>query len=133
MTDRPPPAIGGHGLNQSAPLDTIPRYPIVNTVTHGITLPMPYILLLRWDAWKVPHIARLQVAPTEVEEVCHGTPMFSDTYLERLRVLGPTNTGRMLTVILAHEGDLIYYVITARRASRRERRRYQGVLEDTTP
>ncbi|HEU0022071.1 MAG TPA: BrnT family toxin [Dehalococcoidia bacterium] len=85
------------------------------------------------NAWNVGHIARHQVAPTEVEDVCHGTPMFSDTYRERLRVVGPTSTGRMLTVILAHEGNDIYYVVTARPASRRERRRYQEVSGDTTP
>ena len=87
---------------------------------------------LVWDTWNVAHIARHQVTSDEVEEVCNGRPTFSETYKERLRVVGPTNAGRFLTVILAHEGNDAYYVITARPASRRERRRHQELLGDET-
>lgn len=81
---------------------------------------------LIWDAWNVAHIARHEVVPDEVEEVCHGRPMTSQTYGERLRVVGPSRSGKMLTVILApQEEEGVYYVVTARPASRKERRRYQ--------
>ena len=78
-----------------------------------------------WDAWNVPHIARHEVTPEEVEEVCHGSPMTSATYEGRLRVVGPTDAGRMLTVILAPQGRGVYYPVTARPASRKERQVYK--------
>jgi uncharacterized DUF497 family protein len=79
--------------------------------------------LLR-DEWNVAPIARHEVFPEEVEEVCHGRPLTSATYNDRLRVIGPTALGRMLTVILAPEGEAVYYVVTARPARRKERQRY---------
>jgi uncharacterized DUF497 family protein len=86
---------------------------------------MLHVRLLIWDTWNVPHITRHQVVPEEVEEVCHGQPITSETYNGRLRVVGPTLNGRMLTVILApQEEQGVYYVVTARPADRRERRNY---------
>jgi hypothetical protein len=53
---------------------------------------------LIWDAWNVAHIARHHVIPEEVEEVCHGQPVTSQTSKGRLMpwVDAPN---RMLTVI----------------------------------
>jgi uncharacterized DUF497 family protein len=80
---------------------------------------------LIWDSWNIAHIARHHVIPEEVEAVCHGAPMFSATYKGRLRVVGPTPTGRMLTVILGPTEEAgVYYPITARPADRKERRLY---------
>ena len=39
-------------------------------------------------------------------------------------VIGPTSAGRMLTVVIDPEGDGVYYPVTARPASRRERAVY---------
>ncbi len=87
---------------------------------------MVYIRLLIWDTWNITHIARHQVIPEEVEYVCHGEPIVSDTYKKRLRVVGPTRSGRVLTVILAPEDeDGIYYPVTARPSDRKERRNYE--------
>lgn len=61
---------------------------------------------LIWDDWNIAHIARHDVTPDEVEEVCHGDPMTSQTYKRRIRVIGPTETGRMLTVILTHAEEI---------------------------
>jgi uncharacterized DUF497 family protein len=81
---------------------------------------------LIWDAWNVAHIARHRVIPEEVEEVCHDKPVTSETYKGRLRVVGLTRSGRILTVILAPTPDAdVYYPITARPADRKERRNYQ--------
>lgn len=79
---------------------------------------------LIWDAWNIAHIARHKVVPEEVEEVCHGTPIVLQTYADRLLVIGPAAAGRMLSVVLDSEGRTngVYYVVTARPASRRERR-----------
>ena len=56
---------------------------------------------LIWDAWNITHIARHQVTPEEVEEVCQGEFVSSETYSGRLRIIGSTASNRMLTVILA--------------------------------
>jgi uncharacterized DUF497 family protein len=81
---------------------------------------------LIWDAWNVAHIARHDVIPEEVEEVCHDEPMTSETYKGRLRVVGLTQSGRILTVILAPTPDAgVYYPVTARPADRKERRTYR--------
>jgi uncharacterized DUF497 family protein len=81
---------------------------------------------LIWDAWNVAHIARHRVIPEEVEEVCHDQPITSETYKGRLRVIGLTQSGRILTVILAPTPDAgVYYPITARPADRKERRNYR--------
>jgi uncharacterized DUF497 family protein len=80
---------------------------------------------LIWDPWNVGHIARHRVTPEEVEEVCHGEPVTSQTYKGRIRVVGPTESRRMLTVILAPTDEQgVYYPITARPADRKERRHY---------
>jgi uncharacterized DUF497 family protein len=84
---------------------------------------------LVWDEWNVEHIARHEVTPEEVEQVCQGEPMTSETYSDRLRVVGPTDASRMLTVILAPEGKGVYYPVTGRPASRKERRLYEDSKE----
>jgi uncharacterized DUF497 family protein len=79
---------------------------------------------LIFDAWNVAHIARHGVTQEEVEEVCHGTPVVQEGKKDRSLVFGPTTAGRMLTVVLDPEpaaGHAVYYVVTARPASRRER------------
>jgi uncharacterized protein len=83
------------------------------------------MLLVRrliWDAWNVGHIARHAVLPEDVEQVCHSNPVVQAGKKGRLLVLGPTGDGRVLAVILDPEPDAgIYYPVTARPASRRER------------
>jgi uncharacterized DUF497 family protein len=86
---------------------------------------------LRWDPWNVGHIARHDVVPEEVEEVCLGRPSIEAGYMGRLRLVGPTLAGRILAVILAPEEEEVYHVITARPASRKERQRYGGPVEGT--
>ena len=94
---------------------------------------MPIIRDLVWTAVNVAHIARHQVTQQEVEEACHGEAMFSQTYKERLRVVGPTRTGRILTVILDPEEEGVYYPVTARPASRKGRRRYRETKAEEIP
>ena len=80
---------------------------------------------LTWEPWNVAHIARHQVIPEEVEQVCHGNPVVQVGKKGRILVLGPSRTGRMLTVVLDSEPeDGVYYPVTARPASRRERTIY---------
>ena len=86
---------------------------------------MIFIRRLIWDSWNVDHIARHRVTPEEVEEVCHGAPLAQRSYKGRIILLGPTATGKLLAVILAPEGRGVYYPVTARPASRKERGMYQ--------
>ncbi len=83
---------------------------------------MPFVRRLVWDAWNVAHVARHQVSPEEVEEVCHGDPVELESYANRIVLIGPTAAGRVLTAVLDPMGGAVYYPITARPASRRERR-----------
>lgn len=85
---------------------------------------MANIRRLIWDPWNISHIARHQVTPDEVEQVLGGEPVFSVTYADRIRAIGPTEGGGMPTIILAPEGGGVCYPVTARPASRKERRRY---------
>jgi hypothetical protein len=62
---------------------------------------MLFVRRLIWDTWNIAHIARHDVIPDEVEEMCHGNPVTSQTYQGRIRVVGLTSRQRMLTVILA--------------------------------
>lgn len=82
---------------------------------------------LLWDSWNVAHIARHQVTPEEVEEACHADAPYTDEGKKgRIRLVGPTLSGRLLAVILdPEEEEGVYYPVTARPASRKERRLYQ--------
>ena len=80
---------------------------------------------LTWDSWNVTHIARHSVTASEVEEVCYGTFITQQGYAGRILAIGSTNDNRILAVVLEPQGDGEYYVVTARPASRRERRDYQ--------
>ena len=87
---------------------------------------MVYVRRLIWDTWNVAHIARHRVTPEEVEQVCHGNPVDLQSYKGRTILIGPTTTGRILAVVLDPIGRGRHYPITARPASRKERRYYQA-------
>lgn len=81
---------------------------------------------LSWDTFNLEHITQHGVTPGEVEEVCRGRQIALRTYKGRYIVVGSTAAGRLLTIILAEvrEGS-IFYAISARSASVRERRWYR--------
>jgi uncharacterized DUF497 family protein len=85
---------------------------------------MADVRILQWNPGVIAHIARHGVAPREVEEVRQGDPIQAPAYDGRIMLIGPTRSNKMLSVIVAHERDGVYKVITARPASRKERRRY---------
>lgn len=80
---------------------------------------------LVWDPGNIAHIARHQVTPREVEEACHGEHILRMAYGGRIMVIGPTNAGDMIAVVLEPVGDDAHFAITARPASRKERRLYR--------
>jgi len=85
---------------------------------------------LVWDNWNVEHIARHDVIPEEVEEVCHGKYIVRKTYDKRLLLIGPTLSGRMLAIVLGiTKRKRHYYPVTARPASKKEIRLYEDEYE----
>lgn len=81
---------------------------------------------LVWERATIDHIARHDVTPNEVEEVCHGSCIVLDARRGRFLIIGPTEKKRPLAVIVDPEPEEgVYYPVTARPADRRERRRYQ--------
>lgn len=78
------------------------------------------VLKLIWDAWNIAHIARHNVIPEEVEQVCHKDPVVQKGKKGRLLIFGPTDERRMLAVILDPEKEKgVYYPVTAYKASKK--------------
>ena len=95
----------------------------------------PRIDRLHWDDWNRDHIAKHAVRPEEAEEVVAGDPIYRESYKNRLAVTGPTVAGRMLTVIVGavpHE-PTVFYVFSARPASRQERGEYRQQKGGSSP
>lgn len=77
------------------------------------------------DPDREEHIARHHVRVEEVEEVVAGTPFITHTRQRLYRVIGQTDAGRYLTVIVGPRGGGVYGLVTARDADDAERRLYQ--------
>lgn len=73
---------------------------------------------LRWNPGNVTHIARHAVTVKEVTEVCLGTPMVTEGSKGRLLLIGPTENGRIVAVVLEPEPEAVFFPVTARPASR---------------
>lgn len=83
---------------------------------------------LLWNEWNVKHIAKHAVIPEEVEEICSNSYSYSsdDARHGRFIITGITSKGRILAVIIEPtEQEDIYYPVSARDASRKERKAYQ--------
>ncbi len=85
---------------------------------------MIVIKTLRWDDWNRAHVARHQVTEEEVEQVRLGNYVYWATYNSRVMIVGETSKGRLLSIVLGHKGEGVFYPVTARDASRKDRRRY---------
>ena len=85
-----------------------------------------FVSYLIWDEGNVAHIARHNVLPGEVEEVCAADPLVQQGKKGRLAVVGLTTKGRMLKIILApKDKEGVYYPVTAHPAGRKDRRLYR--------
>lgn len=58
---------------------------------------MIFIQKLRWDQWNIAHIARHNVIPEEVEEICHRDPLVQKGKKGRKLVIGSTSTNKIIT------------------------------------
>ena len=86
---------------------------------------MVYIRGLRWDEEAEDHIARHGVVFWEVEEAVANI-RYAKRSRGYLQVIGQTDAGRYLTVILDEEDDGFWYPVTARPATDPEKRRSKG-------
>lgn len=85
---------------------------------------------LYWDDWNRGHIARHAVSLDEAEEVIAGLPSVRETYKQRLQLVGLTLAGRMLSIVVGAVPDQpgVFYVFSARPASRKERALYEQMI-----
>lgn len=81
---------------------------------------------LVWDEWNIEHIARHNVEPEEVEQVCISKNLFERGRDGTYQVTGQTETGRYLTIILVLRRNG-FYPVTARDASDTERKRFKKI------
>src|SRR3954464_4705050 len=100
---------------------------------------MLVISCLIWDSGNGSHVARHQINPEEVVQVCDGDHILRQAYDGRLMLIGPTATGRWVSVVLEPAGDEAYYPVTARPAGRAKsgvftaRRKAETPMADTEP
>lgn len=80
---------------------------------------------LEWDDRNEAHIARHQVEPEEVEDVCYGNHIVRRSRGGRYEVCGQTDGGRYLVVVLEPLGGNRYRPVTARDMGVREQRSYR--------
>lgn len=79
---------------------------------------------LIWYEWNIDHIARHNVEPEEIEEVCKSKNLFERGRDGTYQMTGQTETGRYLTIILVHRTNG-FYPVTVRNASDAERKRFK--------
>ncbi len=85
-----------------------------------------YIENLIWDEYNVEHIANHQVRPEEVEDIIWDDPWFERRRgRQRYHVYGQTSGGRYLFIVLDKVDDSLFYVVTARDMTKREKNYYR--------
>ncbi|OGM30451.1 hypothetical protein A2630_01885 [Candidatus Woesebacteria bacterium RIFCSPHIGHO2_01_FULL_44_10] len=89
---------------------------------------MTVIKSLVWDDWNIDHIARHNVNPEEVEWVCSTRNVFAKGKQGTYKVIGQTQSGRYLTVIVAPRGRGWFYPVTARDSDKKEKRNVKNKI-----
>ncbi len=80
---------------------------------------------LFWDEWNIDHIVKHNVRPEEVEAVCASRNLFNRWKNKMYRVIGQTEEGRYLTILLATRPNQSYYPVTARDSTDKERKSFK--------
>ena len=82
-----------------------------------------------WPEDRIEHIARHQITPEEVEEVCFSRPMVLRAKAEGANpayyVLGQTASGRHLFCVVIQLPGGKGYPVTARSMTQKEKRRFK--------
>jgi len=84
---------------------------------------------LLWPRDRIEHIARHDVTPDEVEEVCFGQPLVQQAKSHGENpvyyILGQTDSGRYLFSLVIQFPEGKGYPVTARPMTDKEKRRYR--------
>ena len=78
-----------------------------------------------WDEENIDHLGRHGVHPEEVEEACYHRPYVLKGKGRSYLILGRTNDGRYLLVVLRYQGKGLARTVTARDMTEAEKRFYQ--------
>ena len=77
---------------------------------------------LIWDSFNSKHISKHGLTQDEIIQACINQLEVFETKLGRLLLVGKTDAGKTVSVILAPKGTGKYYPVTARFSSRKERK-----------
>ena len=81
---------------------------------------------LVWTDDNVDHLAEHDIVPREVHDVIWDDPWFEKRRgRQRYQVYGQTSGGRYLFIVLDREYDTVFYVVTARNMTVREKNYYR--------
>lgn len=80
---------------------------------------------LQWDDENVEHIARHNVNPQEVEDICFGSHISERESNQRYILSGQTAAGRYLNVVIERVGKGLFRPITAFEMSESYKSRYR--------
>jgi uncharacterized DUF497 family protein len=79
---------------------------------------------LIWDEFNTDHIGKHDVSIQEVIEACGRIVHTEKTKFNRLLMVGITDNKRILSMVLSNKNGDCYYLVTARDASKKERKIY---------
>jgi len=79
---------------------------------------------IEWDDDSIDHIGLHHVEPDEVEEVLRRRYLLERGRRGRYCILGQSDAGRYLFIVLARKRSSAYRVVTARDMTQSERRRF---------
>ncbi len=85
---------------------------------------------LYWDDENIEHIARHNVNPQEVEDVCFRTYIIEKESDQRYILSGQSANGRYLNVVIERVGKGLFRPITAFEMSENYKRRYRKRLRN---
>ncbi len=83
---------------------------------------------LIWDTWNIAHIARRQITPEDIDWLLagiHCRPRFDRSRNRTLAVWGKDKRDPYLLLILAERGLGVYYPVTSRPMTSREKSRFK--------
>lgn len=80
---------------------------------------------LEWDDDNVEHVARHQVTPQEVEDVCFGFHISRKEDGGRYILSGQSGEGRYLNVVIERVGGGLFRLVTAFEMSESYKRSYR--------
>ncbi len=86
---------------------------------------------LVWDDWNREHVTKHGLSIAEIETLLAGWVFGEETYKGRYQVLRTNHQGRLLSFVIGAVPDQqgVWYVFSARPASRRERKRHGPQVE----